>query len=43
MLQLQLVNDAKNSGNTSISQILPSTAVKTNALAALAEAKNKTL
>lgn len=38
----QLVNDAKNSGNTSISQILPSTAVKTNALAALAsEAKNK--
>ena len=40
----QLVNDAKNSGNTSISQILPSTAVKTNALAALAsEAKNKTI
>lgn len=38
----QLVNDAKNNGNTSISQILPSTAVKTNALAALAtEAKNK--
>ncbi|WP_142556315.1 SasC/FmtB family protein [Staphylococcus epidermidis] len=38
----QLVNDAKNNGNTSITQILPSTAVKTNALAALAtEAKNK--
>lgn len=38
----QLVNDAKNNGNTSITQILPSTAVKTNALAALAtDAKNK--